>query len=99
MILQKGVHEYMDDWKKFSKTSLPKKEDFCSSLNMEDITDADYRHLKRVWKDFEIKKTLIYITIYLFEAMDCCQSMHLEIFEICSEICELDQGRFLTTPV
>ena len=83
----------MDDWKKFSKTSLPKKEDFCSSLNMEDITDADYRHLKRVWKDFEIKQTLVNITIYLFEAMDCCQSTYLEIFEICPEIYKLDPGR------
>ena len=67
----------MGDWKKFSETSLPKKEDFCSRLNMEDITDADQRHLKRVQKDFEIKQTLVNITIYLFEAMDCCQSMYL----------------------
>ena len=29
-----------------------KKEDFSSHLNMEDITDADYAHIKRVYKDF-----------------------------------------------
>ena len=48
--LQKDVYpfEYMDDWEKFSETSLPKKEDFYSHLNMEDITDADYAHSKRV---------------------------------------------------
>ena len=33
-----------------------KKEDFYSHLTMEDITDADYTHTKRVCKDFEIKK-------------------------------------------
>ena len=33
-----------------------KKEDFNSHLNMEDITEADYVHAKRVCKDFEIKK-------------------------------------------
>ena len=33
-----------------------KKKDFYSHLNMEDITDADYMHAKRVCKDFEIKK-------------------------------------------
>ena len=33
----------MDDWEKFSETSLPEKEDF-------------YAHAKRVGKEFEIKK-------------------------------------------
>ena len=31
------------------------KEDFHSHLNMEDITDVDYAHEKRVCKDFDIK--------------------------------------------
>ena len=53
-MLQKGVypHEYMDDWKKFNETPLPEKEDFYNDLNMEDITDVDYAHAKRVSKDF-----------------------------------------------
>ena len=53
-MLRKGVypHEYMDDWKKFNETPLPEKEDFYNDLNMEDITDADYAHAKRVSKDF-----------------------------------------------
>ena len=48
----KGVYpyEYMDDWEKFTETSLPGKEDFYSHLNMEDITDANYAHTKRVCK-------------------------------------------------
>ena len=45
----------MGDWEKFNETSLPEKEDFHSHLNMEDITDADQTHTKRVSKDFEIK--------------------------------------------
>ena len=54
LLLQKGVypHEYMDDWKKINKTSLPEKEDFYSHLNMEDTTDANCAHAKRVSKDF-----------------------------------------------
>ena len=36
----------MDDWKKINETSLTKKEDFYSHLNMEDITDAGYAHAK-----------------------------------------------------
>ena len=41
---------------KFNETSLPKKEDFYSHFNMENITDADYAHAKGVCKDFDIKK-------------------------------------------
>ena len=57
MLLQKGVypHEYIDDWAIFSERSLPEKEDFYSHLNIEDITDADYAHAKRVCTSFEIK--------------------------------------------
>ena len=53
LFLQKVVYpyEYMGDWEKFNELPLPEKEDFYSHLNMEDITDADYAHRKRVCKD------------------------------------------------
>ena len=38
----------------FNETALPEKEEFCSNLNLEDNTDADYMHGERVCKDFEI---------------------------------------------
>ena len=41
------------------------KFDFYSHLNMEDITDADYAHAKRVCKDFEIKKLEKYHDLYI----------------------------------
>ena len=43
----------MDDWKRFNEASLPV--DFCSHFNVEDITDGDYAHAKRICKEFEIK--------------------------------------------
>ena len=49
------LYEYMDDWEKFNEMSLPEKKTFYSHLNMEDITDTDYVHVKRFCKDFEIK--------------------------------------------
>ena len=57
LLLRKGVYsyEYMDQWKKF-ETKLPKTEQIYSNLNLENITDADYMHAKRICKDFEIKK-------------------------------------------
>ena len=47
--------EYMDDWEKVNEMWLSEKEDFYSHLNMEDITDVDYTHSKKAFKDFEIK--------------------------------------------
>ena len=41
------------------------KKEFYSSLNMEDITDADYVHGKRVCKGFEIKNLVEYHDLYL----------------------------------
>ena len=45
----------MDSWDRLDETSLPDKEAFYSSLNMEDITDADHRHAKRVFKNLNNK--------------------------------------------
>ena len=60
--LRKGVYpyEYMNDWERFSETSLPEKEAFYNDLTMEDITDADYTRAERVSKDFEIKNLAEY---------------------------------------
>ena len=49
MLLRNGV--YPSTWmngKSLIKQHFLKKEEFDSNLNMEDITDADYMHTKRV---------------------------------------------------
>ena len=42
-------------WKKLNETSLSEKKTFLRSLNMEDISDAEYPHTKEVSKGFEIE--------------------------------------------
>ena len=37
----------MDDWEKFNETSLLKRDDFYSLLNMEYLTEADYAHAEK----------------------------------------------------
>ena len=49
----------------FDKMSLPKKEEFYSNLNIEDITDTDYMLAKRVCKDFEINNFGEYHGLFL----------------------------------
>ena len=67
LLLRKGVYpyEHMDSWERFDETSLPDKEAFYSSLNMEDITDADHRHSKRVFKEFNNKNLGDYHDLYV----------------------------------
>ena len=57
LLLRKGVYpyEYMDSWERFDETLLPDKKAFYSSLNMEDITDVDYRHANNAFKKFKLK--------------------------------------------
>ena len=57
ILLRKDIspYEYIYDWEKFYETLLHEREDFYSHFNMEDITDADYTHAKRLCKDFDVK--------------------------------------------
>ena len=88
----------MDDWEKFNETSLLEKEDFYSHLCLEDITDADYMHPRRVCKDFKIENIGHYYHFYVqidtllpADQSENFQNMGLEMYEI-------DPYRFLTTP-
>ena len=68
----------MDSWERFDETSLPNKEAFYSSLNMEDITDVVYRHAKKVPKYLNNKNLGdyhdLYVTLY-------CLGIYLRILE------------------
>ena len=74
-----------------------KKEEFYTNLNVDDITDADYKHAKRVCEDFEIKNLGEYHYLYLksntllladvFES----RKMYLKIYH-------LDPLKFLSAP-
>ena len=88
----------MDDWEKFSARSLPETEDFYNQLNLEDITDADYAHAKRVCKDLEIKNLGEYHDLYvqsytllLVDVFENFRNMYLKIYE-------LDPAKFLSAP-
>ena len=89
-------YEYIDDWKKFDETSLPEKEDFYSNLDMEDITDGDYVHLKRVGKDFETKNLGKYYDSYVESDILLLADVSENFRNMCLKIYKLDPTRFLT---
>ena len=45
----------MDSWEKLNDTTLPNKKAFYSELNLEDITDEDYKHAQKIVEEFKLK--------------------------------------------
>ena len=56
LLLRKVVYPYayMNNWAIFSETSLPDKKDFYSELDLKDITDKDYAHAQKVFKELKV---------------------------------------------
>ena len=62
-----GVYPYDEIQKPedLKKRSLPPRCDFGSCLGMgSKISEEDYEHAKKVWKEFEIKDTSEYSKLY-----------------------------------
>ena len=55
----------MDSFERFNESILPNKKAFYSKLALESITDKDYIHAKRVFKEFKIKKLDQYYYLYV----------------------------------
>ena len=98
VLLRKGVYpyEYMDSWGRFDETSLPDKKSFYSELYLEDITDKDYAHGQKVFKEFKLKNLGNYHDLYV----QSDTLLHVDVFENfrnkCIEINELDPAHFLS---
>ena len=86
----------MDGWEKFHVTSFPEKEDFYSHLIMENITDADYVHAKRVCKDFEIKNLEEYHDFQSDILLLADVFTNFRNRNKCIEIYELDPAKFIS---
>ena len=100
LLLRKGTYpyEYMDSWERFDETLLPDKEAFYSSLNMENITDLDYRHVKRAFKNFNNKNLGDYHDLYVQSDTLLLADVIENFRNKCIEIYELDLAHFLSAP-
>ena len=49
LLLRKVIYPYeqIDSWERFDKKRIPPKEAFSSELNLGNITDKDYEHVKK----------------------------------------------------
>ena len=88
----------MDDWEKFNETSLYEKNDFYSHLDMEDIIDADYAHVKKLCKYFEKKNKREYHDLYVQSDTLLLANIFENFRNMCIKIYELDPAKFLSAP-
>ena len=54
----------IDSVDKLAETALPPREAFYSKLNDVQISDEDYEHAKKVWKEFNMKTLREYHELY-----------------------------------
>ena len=50
---------------KFEEPQLPPTEAFYISLNMSNVSEGDYEHVQRVWKEFRTRNLGEYHDLYL----------------------------------
>ena len=100
LLLRKGVYsyEYTDILEKFSEISLPSKEDFYSNLNMEDISDIDYRHANNVFKVFKLENLGDYHDLYVQRDTLLFVDVFNNFRDMCLKEYELDPAHFLSLP-
>ena len=63
---------------------------------MEDITDADYTHAKKVCKNFEIKNLGKYHHLHVQSDALLLADVFNKFWKMCLEIYELDPAHFLS---
>ena len=101
LLLRKGVYpyEYMDNWERFDETSLPDKESFYSSLNMENIIDdIDYRHGNNLFKKFKSKNLGEYRDLYVQSDTLLFADVFENFRNMCMKVYELGPAHFLSLP-
>ena len=100
LLLRKGVYpyEYADTWERFNEISLPSKEDFYSNLNMEDISDIDYRHANNVFKVFKLENLGDYHDLYVQSDTLLLADVFNNFRDTCLKEYELDPAHSLSLP-
>ena len=83
---------------RFKETQLPPKEKFCSKLNDCGISDEDYEHAQKVWKEFGIENMGDYHDLYLKSDVLLLANVFEEFRNVCTENYSLDPTWYYTSP-
>jgi len=97
---RKGVYpyDYVDSVDKLAETALPPKEAFFSKLNDEQISDEDYEHAKKIWKEFNMKTLMEYHELYNISDVLLLADVFENFRDVCIKHYNLDPAWYLTAP-
>ena len=100
LLTRKGIYpyEYMSSWDKFEESQLPPIEAFYSNLNMTNVSEGDYEHVQRFWKEFRIRNLGEYHDLYLCTDVILLANMFEAFRDTCLEHYKLDPAHFYTSP-
>jgi len=100
LCLRKGVFPY--DWfdclEKLTEKQFSPKEAFFSKLIDSEISDEDYEHAQKVWKQFEMKSFREYYDLYLKTDVFLLADVFVNFRDICMDNYDLDPMWYCTAP-
>ena len=98
LLTRKGVYpyEYVNSWDRFNETQLPPISVFYSNLNMSLISEEDYQHAQRVWKEFGIRDLGDYHYLYLRTDVALLANVFKAFRDTCLRHYKLDPAHFYT---
>ena len=100
LLQRKGVfpYEYISSFDKLKETQQPTHEDFFSSLNDSNVSEADFQHAKQVWKDLLIKSLGEYSDLYLKTDVLLLADVFEAYIEVVKRIYGIDPANYFTFP-
>ena len=99
-LLRKGIYpyEYMDSFERFNETQLPSIDKCYSNLSNENITQKDYEHAQKVWKEFSCKTLRDYHDLYLKSDVTLLADVFQTFRKTCMNTYKLDPLHYYTAP-
>ena len=88
------LYAYMSSWDHFKETQLPPIEAFYSTLNMSNVSEDDYQHAQRVWKELGICNFGDYHDLYLQTNVILLANVFEAFGDTCLEHYSLDLVQF-----
>ena len=100
LLTRKGVYpyEYVSSWDKFKEAQLPPIKAFYSNLNMSNVSEDDYQHVQRVWKEFRIRNPGEYHDLYLRTDVILLANVFEAFRDTCLEHYSLDPAHYYISP-
>ena len=98
-LLEKGLYpyEYINSWDRFNEAQLSPIDAFYANLNMSLISEEDYQHAQRVWKQFVIHNLGDYHDLYLRTDVVLLANVFKAFRDTCLRHYKLDPAHFYTS--